>query len=76
MNAKPNTRPDVTHEVATQAKKIIHDFVDSDPNLKAKKLGKDLANEMTAFIKANPWAAVLGAAAIGYFLGTIRGGQR
>lgn len=39
----------------------------------ATEVGKQLAAEATKFIQQNPWAAVLSAAAIGYFLGASRG---
>lgn len=49
------------------------DFLENDPRAKeVSALSKEWAQEATKFIQRNPWAAVLGAAAIGYILGSTR----
>lgn len=64
-------------------KQVFKDFLDNDSRAQvteqvteqATEMGKKLAGEATVFIKNNPWAAVLGAAAIGYLLGSFRAGS-
>ncbi len=60
----------------SKAKTAIDDFLENDPKAQATEIGKKLAAEATVFIKDNPWAAVLGAAVIGYLIGSTRGGKK
>ncbi len=60
----------------SQAKSAVEDFLDNDPKAHVTELGKKLADEATVFIKDNPWAAVFGAAVIGYLIGSTRGGRK
>lgn len=65
--------------VLSQAKTTASDLLASDQAQHVTEIGQEWAAEATRFIKRNPWAAVLGAAAIGYYLGSTRnrgGGSR
>ncbi len=56
-----------------QASSTATNFLENDPRAQEiADLSKEWAKEATKFIQRNPWAAVLGAAAIGYFLGSTR----
>ena len=63
-------------EKSNQSSTAVRELLENDPKAQATELGKKLAAEATVFIKANPWVAVLGAAAIGYFLGSTRRGSQ
>lgn len=65
-----------TKEGFSQAKIAVEDFLGNDPKAQATEVGKKLAAEATVFIKDNPWASVLGAAVIGYLIGSTRGGRK
>jgi ElaB/YqjD/DUF883 family membrane-anchored ribosome-binding protein len=77
IDLKPESKPQSKHTPATdglsQAKTIVTDFLENDPKAQATELGKQLSAEVTVFIKNNPWVAMLGAAAIGYWLGAKLG---
>lgn len=57
---------DILNEGLDAAKRL-REFAE-DPATRAQV--KDWADEATKFVQRNPWAAVAGAALIGYFLGT------
>lgn len=66
---KPEMKKDSLFE---KAKDATTGFLENDPQAQISELSREWAKEATVFIQKNPWAAVLGAAAIGYFLGSTR----
>lgn len=76
QNSAPSILTDSLKGTLNQTSTAVRDFLENDPKAQATELGKQLAAEATAFIKANPWVSVLGAATIGYFLGSTRGGRK
>lgn len=68
----------VFSRASSAASSVASELLESDAASQFKDLTKDWSAEATKFIKKNPWAAVLGAAAIGYYLGATRhrGGGR
>jgi ElaB/YqjD/DUF883 family membrane-anchored ribosome-binding protein len=67
---------DASERIKEKLSDTISEIFDGDPKAQAAEFGKKLGAEATVFIKNNPWAAVLGAAAIGYLLGASRGGRK
>jgi ElaB/YqjD/DUF883 family membrane-anchored ribosome-binding protein len=77
--AKHHDMPDLTVEGAiSKATAVASELLESETATQITDLSKEWVAGATKFIKKNPWAAVLGAAAIGFYLGSSRhrGGGR
>lgn len=75
MNKPPVTSTMV--DALKQASATATDFLENDPRAKeitaiTKARAQEWTDEAAKFIRQNPWVAVLGAAAIGYYLGSTR----
>lgn len=59
---------DLKSDLKSKASDLMQEFLQGqDPTDKAK----ELAAEATEFVRRHPWAAVAGAVAIGYLLGSF-----
>lgn len=66
-------------DILSQAQTTASEFLNGEPGKQMTELSQEWAAEATQFIRRNPWVAVAGAAAIGYYLGSTRnrgGGSR
>lgn len=68
--SKPHLSHNSSHQLL-ESLNIDH-VVSQETQEQIKELTSEWAGDATEFIRKNPWAAVLGAAAIGYFLGATR----
>ena len=68
--SKPHLAHDFTQPLSESLN--IDRVVSPEAQAQIKELTTEWAGDATEFIRKNPWAAVLGAAAIGYFLGATR----
>ncbi len=72
-SSRPNESQDFTlDDVISKVTDVATDIMASEPAGQFVDVTSEWAAEATKFIKKNPWAAVLGAAAIGYYLGSKR----
>lgn len=67
------SKPEDLLSQGSEAASRLRDFV-NDPDNRAQV--KDWADQATRFVQKNPWAAVAGAALIGYWLGSRSGRRR
>lgn len=71
--SKPDSKTDSKSDPAPRKENdsfgLATDLLESETANQITSLTKEWSSDATKFIKKNPWVAVIGAAAIGYYLG-------